>query len=217
MQQNTSIVLDWNNHWIHEVNSSTSCTTSSGVNSTLCPNEATCSENCVIEGVDYTTSGVTVSGDTLTLNQYVQSDGVTSNASPRVYLLGSNGDYEMLQLLGQELRFDVDVSTLVCGENGALYLSEMDASGGRSQYNPGGAAYGSGYCDAQCPVETWINGTLNTDSQGYCCNEMDICRYWGSPSFPLRACLRRSAHETYLAKNLSRNLPNKALAKSPVT
>lgn len=174
VQQDTSIVLDWNYHWIHEVNSSTSCTTSSGVNPTLCPNEATCSQNCAIEGVNYTSSGISISGDAMTLHQYVQSNGVTSNASPRVYLLGSNGDYEMLQLLGQELRFDVDVSTLVCGENGALYLSEMDATGGRSQYNPGGANYGSGYCDAQCPVETWINGTLNTNSQGYCCNEMDI-------------------------------------------
>jgi cellulase len=33
--------------------------------------------------------------------------------------------------------------------NGALYLSEMDMSGGRNEYNPG-AAYGGGYCDAQC-------------------------------------------------------------------
>ena len=174
VQQSTSIVLDWNYHWIHEVNSSTSCTTSSGVNSSLCPNEATCSQNCVIEGANYTAAGITTSGDAVTLHQYVNSNGVTSNASPRAYLLGSNGDYEMLKLLGQELRFDVDVSTLVCGENGALYLSQMDASGGRSSYNPGGATYGSGYCDAQCPVETWKNGTLNTNSAGYCCNEMDI-------------------------------------------
>lgn len=33
--------------------------------------------------------------------------------------------------------------------NGALYLSEMDMSGGMNEYNPG-AAYGGGYCDAQC-------------------------------------------------------------------
>lgn len=50
----------------------------------------------------------------------------------------------------------------------------MDFSGGRTQYNPGGANYGSGYCDAQCPVSSWRNGTVNTNSQGYCCNEMDI-------------------------------------------
>ena len=175
VQQNTSVALDWGVHWIHKVNSSTSCTTSSGgVDPTLCPDEATCAMNCAIEGADYATSGVSTSGDSMTLHQYVTNNGATSNASPRVYLLGDDGDYVSFQLLGQELRFDVDVSTLVCGENGALYLSEMDNTGGRSQYNPGGANYGSGYCDAQCPVGTWINGTLNTDSQGACCNEMDI-------------------------------------------
>jgi cellulase len=156
------------------VNSSTSCTTSSGVNSTLCPNEAKCAQNCAVEGANYASSGISTPGDALTLHQYIQSNSATSNASPRVYLLGSDGNYEMLQLLGQELRYDVDVSTLVCGENGALYLSQMDPAGGRSQYNPAGANYGSGYCDAQCPVETWINGTLNTNSHRYCCNEMDI-------------------------------------------
>ena len=174
VQQNTFVVLDWNFHWIHEVNSSTSCTTAGGVSSTLCPDEAACYQNCAVEGVDYATSGVSVSGDALTLHQYMQTNGVTTNASPRAYLLGADGDYEMLQLNGQELRFDADVSTLVCGENGALYLSEMDASGGRSQYNPGGANYGSGYCDAQCPVSTWRNGTIDGDTKGYCCNEMDI-------------------------------------------
>ncbi|KAK8068815.1 carbohydrate-binding module family 1 protein [Apiospora phragmitis] len=50
----------------------------------------------------------------------------------------------------------------------------MDPTGGRNQYNTGGAKYGSGYCDAQCPVQTWKNGTLNTAGAGYCCNEMDI-------------------------------------------
>ena len=50
----------------------------------------------------------------------------------------------------------------------------MDASGGRNQYNTAAANYGSGYCDAQCPVQTWKNGTLNTNGSGYCCNEMDI-------------------------------------------
>lgn len=174
VQQNTSVVLDWNYRWIHTATGSTSCTTSSGVDPTLCPNEATCAQNCVIEGVTYASSGISVSGDAMTMKQYVTKNGTTSNASPRVYLLGPDGDYVLMKLLGQELSFDVDLSTLPCGENGALYLSEMDASGGRNPYNTGGANYGSGYCDAQCPVQTWMNGTLNTNHQGYCCNEMDI-------------------------------------------
>ncbi|KAF7717774.1 Endo-1,4-beta-D-glucanase [Penicillium ucsense] len=172
--QDTAIALDWNYHWIHTANGYESCTTSSGVNTTLCPDAATCSQNCVIEPANYTSSGVSTSGDALTMHQYVKSNGVYGNASPRVYLLGSEGDYVLMQLLGQELTFDVDMSTLPCGENGALYLSEMSGSGGRNEYNKGGAAYGSGYCDAQCPSELWKNGTLVPGGSPYCCNEMDI-------------------------------------------
>lgn len=172
--QNTSVVLDWGYRWLHTADYA-SCTTSSGINSTLCPDEATCAENCYIEGANYTAAGVTTTGSSMTLNQFMPSDSGVSSVSPRVYLLDNDsGDYVMFQLLGQELSFDVDLSTLPCGENGALYLTEMDASGGRNEYNTGGARYGSGYCDAQCPVETFKNGTLNVDSSGYCCNEMDI-------------------------------------------
>lgn len=174
MEQNTSVVLDYNYRWLHTVGGYDSCTTSSGLNQTLCPTEAECAKNCAVEGVNYTTSGVTTSGDSMTLTQYYTNNGTTGNVSPRVYLLGPNGDYEMLQLLGQEMRYDVDVSKAPCGENGALYLSQMDATGGRSADNPAGANYGGGYCDAQCPVENFINGTVNTAHAGYCCNEMDI-------------------------------------------
>ncbi|KUI58119.1 Endoglucanase EG-1 [Cytospora mali] len=172
--QNTSVVLDWNYRWIH-TDDYASCTTSSGINSTLCPDEATCAENCFIEGANYTAAGVTTSGSSVTMNQFMPSSSGVSSVSPRLYLLDNDsGDYVMLKLLGQEISFDVDLSTLPCGENGALYLTEMDASGGRNEYNTAGAKYGSGYCDAQCPVQTWKNGTLNTEGSGYCCNEMDI-------------------------------------------
>lgn len=175
VEQNTSIALDWSSHWIHEVGSDTSCTTSSGgLDPTLCGTEEECGTNCAIEGANYTSSGISVSGDALTVYQYVETDGTYSSASPRLYLLGDDGDYVLLQLLGQELSFTVDVSTLVCGENGALYLAQMDGTGGRSQYNPGGALFGSGYCDAQCSVGTWYNGSVNTAGTGACCNEMDI-------------------------------------------
>ncbi|KAI1356945.1 putative endoglucanase [Xylaria sp. FL0043] len=170
-----SVVIDWNYHWFHTADW-LSCTTDSGINATLCPDEATCAQNCFVQGdSNYTNNGVSTSGDTLTMYQYtINADGEAQNASPRLYLLGDDGNYEMLQLLGQELTFTVDLSTLPCGENGALYLGEMDKSGGRNQYNTGGANFGSGYCDAQCPVQTWKNGTLNLDGSGYCCNEMDI-------------------------------------------
>ncbi|EWC44736.1 endoglucanase EG-1 [Drechslerella stenobrocha 248] len=172
VQQDTSVVLDWDYRWIHSGN--TNCKTSNGrPNTSVCPNQATCSRNCVIEGVDYAASGVTTSGNSVTMYQYRTSNGVTNSVSPRIYLLGSDGNYVTPKLLGQEFTFDVDLSALPCGENGALYLSEMSSTGGRSSTNPGGANYGSGYCDAQCPYQAWKNG--NMDQAGpYCCNEMDI-------------------------------------------
>lgn len=51
-------------------------------------------------------------------------------------------DYVMLKLLGKDLSVDMDLSTLPCGENGALYLSEMDATGGRSGVNTGAPTTG---------------------------------------------------------------------------
>ena len=106
---------------------------------------------------DYTAMGVTTSGNALTLTHYVKSaSGSLNNATPRVYLLGEDGKYVMMKLLGQELSVDVDYSDVPCGENGAFYLSEMQAEG----KGGAGAGGGTGYCDAQC--------------QGYCCNEMDI-------------------------------------------
>ncbi|KAH6624145.1 concanavalin A-like lectin/glucanase domain-containing protein [Chaetomium sp. MPI-SDFR-AT-0129] len=176
VEQKTSIVLDWNYRWFHNEDASASCTTSTGVDPTLCPDQETCTQNCYVEGVDYAASGITTDGNALTLRQFVADaeTGELKSVSPRAYLLDESGDYVSLQLLNQELSFDVDLSTLPCGENAALYLSEMDLTGGRSASSPGGAAYGGAYCDAQCPVQNWNNGTLNTDKVGSCCNEMDI-------------------------------------------
>jgi cellulase len=173
----TSIVLDALSHPLHEIgNQSASCGDwSNGLNTDLCATQETCAENCILDGVNYAAHGVATKGDTLTLHQYMKVDGTFSSVSPRVYLLNEDGkNYDMLQLLNQEISFDVDVSTLVCGMNGALYLAEMLESGGRNKLNPAGAQYGTGYCDAQCPVLPWVNGLANVESSGACCNEMDL-------------------------------------------
>jgi cellulase len=77
-----------------------------------------------MEGVsDYTTYGVFAMGDAVTM-KILRPDG--STASPRIYLLAENEqEYEMLQLTGKEFTFDVDVSRLPCGMNGALYLESV--------------------------------------------------------------------------------------------
>ncbi len=171
--QNTSVVLDSAYRWLHTVGGYDSCTTPDGLNKTLCPDAATCARNCALEGANYTGAGIFTSTlnsshSALTLDMYVEGRG----SSPRVYLLGEDGNYEDMRLVGQELTFDVDMSKLPCGMNGALYLSEMSLSGGKSGLNRAGASMGTGYCDAQCPVANFINGEANTNRTGACCNEV---------------------------------------------
>lgn len=98
--------------------------------------------------------------------------------------------YEMYKLKNKEFTFTVDVSNMPCGINGALYFVEMPEDGGMSKgNNKAGAAYGTGYCDAQCPQDIkFIDGEANsagwnpspsdpnagTGQYGSCCAEMDI-------------------------------------------
>ena len=81
--------------------------------------------------------------------------------------MASTDKYAMFKLLGNEFTFDVDVSKLGCGLNGALYFVSMDADGGKSKdaANKAGAKYGTGYCDAQCPRDLkFINGLVGFPS-----------------------------------------------------
>ncbi|KAF2843122.1 glycoside hydrolase family 7 protein [Patellaria atrata CBS 101060] len=175
VKQNNAIVLDSLAHPVYQKdNPSLGCGSwGQAPNATVCPDEASCAENCIMDGImDYTQYGVKTSGSSLYLRQ-IKEDG--SVVSPRVYLLAPNEQkYEMLKLTGKELTFDVDASKLPCGMNGALYLSEMAADGAKSSLNKGGAYYGTGYCDAQCFTTPFINGVGNIEGKGSCCNEMDI-------------------------------------------
>jgi len=83
--------------------------------------------------------------------------------------------YAKFQVLNKEFTYDVDVSKVPCGVNGALYFSEMSTSGDASAINAAGAKYGTGYCDAQCPKNNFVAGEANLEGTfGACCNEMDI-------------------------------------------
>ena len=85
----------------------------------------------------------------------------SKNIGSRFYLLDEgDNSYYMFKLKNKEFTFTVDVSELPCGLNGALYFVEMEQDGG-AHYpgNDAGAAFGTGYCDAQCPHDIkWING-----------------------------------------------------------
>jgi cellulase len=169
VKQNSAIVLDQLAHPVHQLKAPTlDCGSwGSAPNVTVCPDEATCAKNCIVEGIsDYSKYGISTKGDKVTLHQLLK-DG--TQVSPRAYLLNEKGDkYEMLKLTGREISFDADVSKLPCGMNGALYMSEMEEDGGRSRLNPGGATYGSGYCDAQCFTLPFINGVVSISSNILC-------------------------------------------------
>lgn len=182
-----SITLDANWRWVHGVNTSTNCYTGNTWNSAICDTDASCAQDCALDGADYSgTYGITTSGNSLRL------DFVTgSNVGSRTYLMADNTHYEIFDLLNQEFTFTVDVSKLPCGLNGALYFVTMDADGGVSKYpnNKAGAQYGVGYCDSQCPrdlkfiggqanVEGWTPSANNSNTgigtHGSCCAELDI-------------------------------------------
>lgn len=158
----TAVVLDSLSHHVHQKDDpSLGCGTwGNAPNATVCPDVETCQENCVMQGLsDYEGAGVYTEGGELRLRQ-LGDDG--SETTPRVYLLAEGEEkYEMLKLTGMEFSFDVDVSRLPCGMNGALYLSEMEEDGGLSELNTAGAAYGTGYCDAQCYTTPFVNGIVS--------------------------------------------------------
>lgn len=143
-----SIVLDANWRWLHSTTGYTNCYTGNAWDATLCPDGKTCASNCALEGGDYPgTYGITTSGNSLKLGFVTK--GANTNVGSRTYLMaaGSQTKYQMLKLLNKEFTFDVDVSNLPCGLNGALYFAEMDEDGGMAKFpaNKAGAKYGTGY------------------------------------------------------------------------
>ncbi|KAG9017128.1 hypothetical protein FRB90_001650 [Tulasnella sp. 427] len=183
------VVLDANWRWLHSASGYTNCYTGNTWDPTLCPDNDTCTQNCALDGAEYSiTYGVTTSGNALSL-KFVTQNSNGKNVGSRLYLKKDDNNYEIFKHLNQEFTFDVDVSNLPCGPNGAVYFSEMEADGGKTSNptNLAGAKYGTGYCDSQCPRDLkFISGKANAEGWtptsdnsgvgnfGSCCNEMDV-------------------------------------------
>ncbi|EUC34615.1 glycoside hydrolase family 7 protein [Bipolaris victoriae FI3] len=185
-----SVVLDSNWRWAHNVGGYTNCYTGNSWSTQYCPDGDSCTKNCAIDGADYSgTYGITTSNNALSL-KFVTKGSFSSNIGSRTYLMETDTKYQMFNLINKEFTFDVDVSKLPCGLNGALYFVEMAADGGIGKgNNKAGAKYGTGYCDSQCPHDIkFINGKANVEGWnpsdadpnggagkiGACCPEMDI-------------------------------------------
>ena len=137
------------------------------------------------------TYGITTDNSGSMTLKFVTEGQYSKNVGSRTYLVDESGqNYYMFKLKNKEFTFDVDVSELPCGLNGALYFVEMEKDGGlHYPGNTAGPAYGTGYCDAQCPHDIkWINGEANCEDwsgsdndvnagmghYGTCCFEFDI-------------------------------------------
>ncbi|GAP83010.1 putative exoglucanase 1 [Rosellinia necatrix] len=187
---NGKVVVDSNWRWVHD-STGTNCYSGNTWNTNLCKDPTSCVTACCLDGADYAgTYGATTSGNALTL-KFVTQGPYSKNIGSRMYLMKDDQTYQGFKLLGNEFTFDVDVSNLPCGLNGALYFVSMDLDGGVAKHsgNTAGAKYGTGYCDSQCPRDLkFIDGKANVEgwkpssndanagvgNLGACCAEMDI-------------------------------------------
>lgn len=182
---NGEIVIDANWRWLHPLGGYSNCFSGNEWNQTACPDNEACTRNCAIEGSDYRgTYGITTSGNTLNI-KFITKSQYSTNIGARTYLMKDESSYEMFKLIGNEFTFDVDLSQLPCGMNGALYFVSMPEKG----HGAPGAKYGTGYCDAQCARDLkYIDGKANAEGwtasdsdpnagvgkKGACCAEMDV-------------------------------------------
>ncbi|KAH8846424.1 hypothetical protein MCOR27_008205 [Pyricularia oryzae] len=187
---NGEVVIDGNWRWIHNIGGYENCYSGNKWTS-VCSTNADCATKCAMEGAKYQeTYGVSTSGDALTL-KFVQQNSSGKNVGSRMYLMNGANKYQMFTLKNNEFAFDVDLSSVECGMNSALYFVPMKEDGGMSTEpnNKAGAKYGTGYCDAQCArdlkfiggkgnIEGWqpssTDSSAGIGAQGACCAEIDI-------------------------------------------
>ncbi|KAK2010411.1 glycoside hydrolase family 7 protein [Colletotrichum eremochloae] len=189
---NGKVVVDAGWRWVHRADSFFNCYTGNSWDREFCSTNDACTAGCVVEGTDAAglreTFGVVVDGGRLSQRVATpHASGTTLNS--RVFLLEEGAErYQTFTLMGNELAFDVDVSSVGCSINSALYFVAMDPDGGRGRYptNQAGARYGTGYCDASCSrgnrfanAEGWVplDETRGEGDFGACCSEFDV---WNS-------------------------------------
>jgi cellulose 1,4-beta-cellobiosidase len=192
-EEDTQVTLDVAWRWLHNVGGYENCVVGDKWNSKHCPDPETCAKQCAVEGLELD------KGYKHTYGIVPVVDGVKLRYVPgsRIYVMDGEDAYKMFKLKNREFSIDVNVSSLPCGTNAAVYFVEMDRLGGKDgSKNAAGAKYGAGYCDAQCPRGSkFVDGVANMKdwsmkeaktpsghttqvgpegSLGACCAEMDI-------------------------------------------
>jgi cellulose 1,4-beta-cellobiosidase len=188
------VVIDANWRWLHD-SGGTNCYDGNEWTD-ACSTAEDCAADCALEGANYqSTYGVSTSGNALSLT-FLTKHEYGTNVGSRLYLMKDTNNYQMFTLKNNELAYDVELSTVECGLNSALYFVAMEADGGKASHenNAAGAKYGTGYCDAQCARDLkFVNGLGNIEGwepspndpnagvgpMGACCAEIDI---WESNS-----------------------------------
>lgn len=205
-----AVVVDANKRWLHEVDSYMSCYDGNMWNPDICSSAEACTSNCALEGADYRGYGISAANDTISLPLLTRID-FSRNVDSRLFLMESKDKYQTFTLLGNELAFDVDLSTVECGINSALYFVAMDVDGGKARHptNKAGAEYGTGYCDASCPrdlrfvggkanIELWRPSETDQDSGyghfGACCPEFAV---WNSNAHSFSMSSHTCYYEDY--------------------
>ncbi|KAI2609499.1 glycoside hydrolase family 7 protein [Hypoxylon fragiforme] len=192
---NAEVTIDSNWRWLHTTEGTENCYDGNEWTS-KCSSADDCATKCAVEGAEYSkTYGASTSGDALTL-KFLTKHEYGTNIGSRFYLMNGADKYQTFSLLGNEFAFDVDLSTVDCGLNAALYFVAMEEDGGMASYpnNKAGAKYGTGYCDAQCARDLkFVGGKANSEGWkpstndanagvgpfGACCAEIDV---WESNS-----------------------------------
>ncbi|KZL85552.1 exoglucanase 1 protein [Colletotrichum incanum] len=193
---NSKVVIDAGWRWTHRTNSFLNCYTGNNWDREYCSTNDVCTAGCLIEGTDPAslkeTFGITTDGSKLS-QQVLTSHASGTTRNSRVFLLEEGTErYQTFTLMGNEFAFDVELSSVECSINSALYFVAMDPDGGKGKYptNEAGANYGTGYCDASCTrtnrfvggktnAEGWqpLDQTRGEGNFGACCSEFDV---WNS-------------------------------------
>ncbi|KAL2882844.1 hypothetical protein SGCOL_001534 [Colletotrichum sp. CLE4] len=144
------VVLDAEWRWVRNENSISNCYTGNQWDLAQCNTTASCTSTCALEGADAQSYkdgyGITTTGGNTLSQKFVTLNAFSSNVNSRVFLLDPGGvdRYQTFMLMENELAFDVELSSVECAINSALYFVAMEDDGGMARYptNEAGARLG---------------------------------------------------------------------------